>query len=243
MLVIVRHIRSTIELLLNFPRCLTLNEDKLKTSDYKTIPTHFFYLCLMNYLAHAFLSFNMSGILTGNMISDFVKGKKKFEYSDAIQKGITLHREIDQFTDTHLSTKQARLFFKPAYGLYGGAFVDVIYDHFLATDEHEFNDKTLGQFCLLTYELLLVDENLMPENFKRMFYYMQSENWLFNYRFKQSIYKSFASLVKRASYMHEHQTAYNIFEENYHELKACYRNFFPSVKNFAFERLEQLLIQ
>jgi acyl carrier protein phosphodiesterase len=35
----------------------------------------------MNYLAHAYLSFNEPEILTGNMISDFVKGKKKFEFS------------------------------------------------------------------------------------------------------------------------------------------------------------------
>ena len=35
------------------------------------------------------------------MISDFVKGKKKLDYQEAIQTGITLHRAIDTFTDTH----------------------------------------------------------------------------------------------------------------------------------------------
>lgn len=30
----------------------------------------------MNYLAHAYLSFDEPEILVGNMISDFVKGKK-----------------------------------------------------------------------------------------------------------------------------------------------------------------------
>jgi acyl carrier protein phosphodiesterase len=40
----------------------------------------------MNYLAHAYLSFNEPGILTGNMISDFVKGKRKYDYSEIIQK-------------------------------------------------------------------------------------------------------------------------------------------------------------
>lgn len=34
----------------------------------------------MNYLAHAYLSFNDPEILVGNLISDFVKGKKKFDY-------------------------------------------------------------------------------------------------------------------------------------------------------------------
>ena len=58
----------------------------------------------MNYLAHAFLSFNDSGLLIGNMISDFVKGKKQFDYTPDIQKGIRLHRMIDTYTDAHPAT-------------------------------------------------------------------------------------------------------------------------------------------
>jgi acyl carrier protein phosphodiesterase len=195
----------------------------------------------MNYLAHAYLSFNEPGIITGNMISDFVKGKKKFDYNYIIQKGITLHRAIDEFTDSHSVTKEAKIFFKTDYRLYSGAFVDVVYDHFLSTDENEFTEQTLKDFSLKTYQLLQAEEKFFPENFTHIFYYMQKDNWLFNYRFKQSIYKSFGGLVRRASYMHEHQTAYNIFEKNYDELKICYQIFFPSLKNFAFEKLQQLL--
>ncbi|KAF0239868.1 MAG: hypothetical protein FD183_1294 [Chitinophagaceae bacterium] len=49
----------------------------------------------MNYLAHAYLSFNEPSILLGNMISDYVKGKKQYDYPLLIQKGIHLHRAID----------------------------------------------------------------------------------------------------------------------------------------------------
>ena len=62
----------------------------------------------MNYLAHAYFSFNHTDILTGNMISDFVKGKKKYDYPPGIQKGIALHREIDEFTDAHEATRLAK---------------------------------------------------------------------------------------------------------------------------------------
>ena len=96
----------------------------------------------MNYLAHAYLSFGHEEILVGNMISDFVKGKKKFDYSLGIQKGIALHRAIDSFTDDHPVTKLAKQFFKAEYGLYAGAFMDVVYDHFLANDTNEFADGT-----------------------------------------------------------------------------------------------------
>ncbi|MFY7899136.1 MAG: ACP phosphodiesterase, partial [Chitinophagaceae bacterium] len=32
----------------------------------------------MNFLAHAYLSFQQPSLLIGNMISDFVKGKKQY---------------------------------------------------------------------------------------------------------------------------------------------------------------------
>jgi acyl carrier protein phosphodiesterase len=92
----------------------------------------------MNYLAHAYLSFEITDITIGNMISDFVKGKQKLDYPIAIQQGIMLHRFIDSFTDSHAVTRQAKSFFKEAYGLYAGPLVDVVYDHFLANDPLRF---------------------------------------------------------------------------------------------------------
>ena len=108
----------------------------------------------MNYLAHAYLSFGRPGILVGNMISDFVKGKRKYDYPEQIQKGIAVHREIDRFTDTHQATKEAKEVFRPAYRLYAGALMDVIYDHFLALDENEFTDESLKTFTTNTYAML-----------------------------------------------------------------------------------------
>jgi len=81
------------------------------------------YLCHMNFLAHAYLSFEMPEILVGNLISDFVKGRKKFDYSLPIQHGISLHRSIDHFTDTHPVTAEAKSLFKADYRLYAGAFM------------------------------------------------------------------------------------------------------------------------
>ena len=95
----------------------------------------FSYFYTMNYLAHVVLSFDQPEILTGNMISDFVKGKTKFNFSPIVQKGIHLHRLIDTFTDFNPVTKKAKEFFRPEYRLYSGAFVDVVYDHFLANDD------------------------------------------------------------------------------------------------------------
>ena len=76
----------------------------------------------MNYLAHATLSFANDSILVGNMISDFIKGKKKFDFPADIQKGIMLHRMIDTYTDTHAATKEAVKIFKPFALNYASVF-------------------------------------------------------------------------------------------------------------------------
>jgi acyl carrier protein phosphodiesterase len=177
----------------------------------------------------------------GNLISDFVKGKKKFDYPPGIQQGIALHRAIDNFTDTHKATKEAKEVFRPHYRLYAGAFVDVVYDHFLAIDEIEFTESSLFNFSQQVYSAL--DENIhwFPERFARMFPYMKSQNWLFNYRTPWGTGKSFGGLVHRAAYLTESDTAFHLFETHYQLLQQCYRHFWGNLKSFASQEFEALI--
>ena len=194
----------------------------------------------MNYLAHAYLSFNQPDILAGNMISDFVKGKKKYNYSPGIQRGIALHRAIDEFTDNHPATKTARKFFQSSYGLYSAVFMDVVYDHFLATDPEEFTDASLNEFSINTYGLLDAYENIFPDKFRIIYPYMKQYNWLYNYKNTIGIRRSFEGISYRALYISESSTAFGLFNENYGELQKYYAAFFPSLKKFAFDTLQSL---
>ncbi len=195
----------------------------------------------MNYLAHAYLSFGNADILAGNMISDFVKGKQKLAYTENIQKGITLHRMIDSFTDTHEATYAARQFFKPAVGLYSGAFTDVVYDHFLALDETLHPQQELQAFTVKTYSALDKYVDIMPQRFAQMFPYMKAQNWLLNYRTIDGINKSFGGVVRRAVYLSNSIAAFDAFLKHYNELKECYEAFFPDVKIWAKTKLDLLL--
>lgn len=197
----------------------------------------------MNYLAHAYLSFNNEQILLGNMISDFVKGKKQFLYPDVVHKGILLHRAIDDFTDFHWTTKEAKSVFRKDYRLYSGAFIDVAYDHFLATDINEFTDQSLLNFSKTTYHLLEKQQVLMPAPFKNMFFYMRTQDWLYGYSTRQGIYQSFGGLVKRAAYLHDSSPAIAVFELHYSFLKDCFGTFWKEIKPFAFHKLNELLQQ
>lgn len=195
----------------------------------------------MNYLAHAYLSFNQADILAGNMITDYVKGKEKFDYPEVIQKGMLLHRAIDDFTDHHPATQQAKQFFKTDYRLYAGAFVDVLYDHFLANDINEVGDEVeLESFCQSTYASLQNNFELLPQKFQQVFPYMQSQNWLYNYRYREGIEKSFQGLVRRAAYLSESAKAFAIFNDQYDALQTCYNDFFPALKQFSLYQLNLL---
>ncbi|HEX4957872.1 MAG TPA: ACP phosphodiesterase [Lacibacter sp.] len=194
----------------------------------------------MNYLAHAYLSFQQPELLVGNMISDFVKGKKKFDYPEGIQKGIALHRSIDTFTDEHPATKAAKEIFRPHYRLYASAFVDVVYDHFLATDVNHFTKEELKEFADNTYSQLEQYFLWMPERFAGMFPYMKQQNWLYNYHTHWGIEKSLGGVVRRAVYLTESDTAYRLFKEQYELLKGYYDVFFPELYAFTKQQLEQL---
>ena len=190
----------------------------------------------MNFLAHACLSFNDPGVLTGNMISDFVKGRKQFDYPPDIQRGITLHRLIDSFTDQHPVTSVAKEPFRPAYRLYSGAFVDVIYDHFLANDMNEFPGDTLAGFSQQTYGSLRAYSDWQPAPFKAMFPYMQKDDWLYNYRTRWGIGKGLNGVVRRALYLYESETAMQLLDTHYQLLQDCYRQFWKELKPYALEQ-------
>jgi acyl carrier protein phosphodiesterase len=194
----------------------------------------------LNYLAHAYLSFNQPAILAGNLISDFVKGKQANQYPDDVRKGILLHRAIDSYTDEHPANREAKNIFKPHYRLYSSAFIDVSYDHFLANDWQQFTDDSLSAFSQEVYNSLDQYQHVFPEPFRRMFPYMKQHNWLYNYRNRSGIERSFEGVVHRSAYLTESQTAFKLFEENYQKLQQYYADFFPELHQYAQKTLQNM---
>jgi acyl carrier protein phosphodiesterase len=217
------------------------NELQLLTPFVQAIRFHATFILHMNYLAHAYLSFRNPQWLAGNLVSDYVKGKARFDYTSGVQEGIMLHRAIDDFTDTHPITKETKEIFRPAYRLYAGAFLDVAYDHFLATDTTQFaNSAALSEFTQFTYTALQQQYPILPPRFHTLFDRMRQQDWLYNYQFTWGIQKSFEGLVYRAKYLHESQTAFQLFENNYHTILASYQAFFPELHNFATQYVSKL---
>lgn len=187
----------------------------------------------MNFLAHAYLSFDTDAVLVGNMISDFIKGKAWEKYPTGIQHGIRLHRMIDDFTDTHPVFRAARSYLAPAVGRYSGAFLDIIYDHFLATDPTRFTPDTLAVFAQHVYKVVGESIGEAPPRFVQTFTYMKEHNWLYNYSLREGVARSLEGMVRRAHYLPAGAPVYPLFEAHYEELAGSYRKFFPELEAYT----------
>jgi acyl carrier protein phosphodiesterase len=196
----------------------------------------------LNYLGHAVLSMHNPAILAGNMIGDYVKGSQVIDtFPITIQVGIRLHRKIDYFSDNHHATAKAKNLFRNDYGLYSGAMVDVVYDHFLANDPQYFpKEAKLSEFAQEVYTQLMSQEQHLPEKFKSILPYMVSNNWLYNYRTLKGMQKAFEGLTRKALYIEHSEKAYETLVGHYYQLNQLYYDFMDDIYAYVKNELNEL---
>lgn len=187
----------------------------------------------MNFLAHAYLSFNNPSLIVGNLIADMVKGRKIEQLPQDIQEGIHLHRQIDDFTDKHPTVKETKLLFYSSAGRYGGSFLDIAFDHFLAKSDKFVPPLGWETFAEICYSAIEQKSEILPTPFISMFMYMKNENWLINYKYKWLIERSFQRLKNRAAYLSDDAPVYEEFEKHYDEIDMAFNSFFPDLITFV----------
>ena len=187
----------------------------------------------MNFLAHAFLSFNDPEILTGNMIGDFIKGKNYEHLPINIQKGVLLHRKIDSFTDSHDTFKKTVFRISEQHGKYRFVIADLFYDHFLAKNWNKFHSTELIDFTKHSYSVLNKQSIFLPEKFKFALNHMEKNNWLYNYQFLDKLELFIKGVSNRSKYGVNLETSIHDLEEDYHLFEEDFIAFFPEVISFS----------
>lgn len=195
----------------------------------------------MNYLGHAYLSFGNAQTLLGNMIGDYVKGTEANMdvYPQGVKNGLLLHRHIDTFTDQHLAIREVKKFFRPKYGLYSGAVVDTLMDHFIANDESLFaNEAALDYFVQQVYCQLGEQKQFFPERFVAHYESMITHNWLFHYRNEYGVQRSLNGLMRKAKHIDEVHTAFDLLIKHKAEMKELYLHFIKDIISFVKIEIE-----
>jgi len=184
----------------------------------------------MNFLAHIYLSGEDEEVQFGNFIGDWIKGNKYENYPEKIKKGIILHRKIDTFTDSNKISLDSSKRMRAVYGKYAGVVVDILYDHFLASNWEKYSNISLKQYSKNFNKVVRKHYKFLPKRAKSFAPLFLLNNRLVCYAnlecfedvlVKMSIYTSLPDKTKEAI-IH--------IKQNYSEYASEFEAFFKEIR-------------
>ncbi|MFN6089101.1 MAG: ACP phosphodiesterase [Cyclobacteriaceae bacterium] len=188
----------------------------------------------MNFLAHLYLSADDPEIQLGNFIGDFVRGRDlSTRFSPGIVKGISLHREIDEFTDRHPIVKLSKDRLRPKYRHYAPVIIDMFYDHLLAVNWNAYHHQPLPDFAAGCYDYLIKSEAILPEQVKWMLPHMMRGNWLVNYGKLEGIQQALSGMTRHSKFDSKMNEATEELQQFYKEFDQEFQLFFPLLNAHA----------
>ena len=184
----------------------------------------------MNYLGHLVLSGNDSEILFGNFIADAIKGNSYITWPGNIQKGILLHRFIDNFTDNNNYYLLGKRRFYEKFPKMGGIVNDILYDHLLWKYEHQRQTLQLDKQIIRFYKILDNFSDKMPEKIKHLYKYMRRDDWLNNYQYEEGMRKILMRMGKRINFSKNLELSFDIYKNSSLDYKKEFELFYNEIK-------------
>ena len=183
----------------------------------------------MNYLAHMLCSDDSPASMLGNFLADFVKGDVAGRFPREVVEGIRHHRRADHFTDSHEVFGESRRLISGPRRRYAGVIIDVLYDHFLATNWDQYCSTGLDEFVGRVYENLGRHRCVVPHPVPMVIEKMAREDWLRSYGTADGIDRTFRRISRRLTRENPLDSAIEELERNYDPLRDHFRSFFPQV--------------
>lgn len=191
----------------------------------------------MNFLAHLYLSGDNHEIMVGNFIADHVRGKSLLLLPEGIQKGVLIHRKIDEFTDRHPVVALSKMRLRPQFGKYAPVITDLYYDHFLAQSWALYSEKKLEDFAGEFYNLIQQYSHILPERTVHMLSYMIPNNWLVSYASVEGISRALTGMSRRTSFPSGMEKAGEELVKNYDDYYREFTGFFGELREFTEREL------
>lgn len=169
----------------------------------------------------------------GNLLGDFVKGKRYLDFEPDIREGILLHRAIDAYTDRHPEVLGALEVLRAEMPLSAGVFTDILFDHFLANDRAHFTPETLSHFSASVYQTLQGHQELFDERMQLFFGYMKEYNWLFHYHSAEGLERVLRGMCRRYPRLGEADRVVPVLMERLPDIQPHYEAFFPDLLEYV----------
>ena len=194
----------------------------------------------MNYLAHIYLSGDNNSVKVGNFMADSVKGSNLSKYPAEIQKGITLHRFIDDFTDHSPLLIDVKHSMQQHFPKYYSLILDVYFDHYLARNWNDYSGTNLKAFVRNMYLQLVLHYRWLPPRARRSLPFLITQNWLESYKEISGIGMIFERMHRYRGLPWDSAPIINYLEQNYCEIEISFRKFFINIESKAVEKLASL---
>ena len=195
----------------------------------------------MNYLAHIYLSGDRPTTQIGGLLGDFIKGPLVAEQHAPFYTGLLLHRRIDAYLDGLEEFRKMLSSFAPPHRRFAGILLDILFDHYLASEWPDDAKLPLEEFCESFYRELNNHYQELPESAQRFANRAQATRWLQSYRNFDNLHPMLQRVSQRFTREVALHDAIPHLEQHYDFYQAGYRLIFPQVSEFAQKELQNIL--
>lgn len=191
----------------------------------------------MNWLAHVFLSEPSIHEQLGNLLTDPLKGRAWEGMESETRFGMSVHLQIDSFTDTHeIFLRSCRRLGNT--GRLRGVVVDLVYDHMLSCHWHHFSDELLAEFLIRFYERAVEAAEHYPDVARGFVNTLIKSNRLGRYGTLEGVDNSMTwidrRLSSRVTAREKTKDYLKLIEIEYAGLSADFMEFFPNLQEHVF---------
>ena len=183
----------------------------------------------MNYLAHSFLSFSIEPVLFGQFIADDIKGNKWQQFDSTIQRGILMHRFIDNFTDSHPLVLELKKQLHPSLGKFSGVVLDVLFDHVLSQKWQLYSEQTRESWINTIYCQLGQRRLEMSEKRKCIIDKMIEHDWMNMYMTQEGTAQILNQMGRRIPFSNTLKDSFDAFIRNEKDIISTFDAFFPQI--------------
>lgn len=192
----------------------------------------------MNFLGHLYFSNNDKDLMLSNLYGDFVRGKDYTHYSAKIQQGITLHRAIDNYIDTHPAVTELRLSLYEFLPKVAGVAIDLYFDHLLARTWELHHEENYFEYLQAFYSHQSELEQEFKPEFANFIFHFRNRKWLDHYPTAFGLQKSCEGVSKRISFDNKLHAAPEIFYLKEAEISQCFDTYMVDAKQVIKNLIE-----
>jgi acyl carrier protein phosphodiesterase len=191
----------------------------------------------MNYLGHIYFSNNDFELAKANLYGDYVKGSDLSNYSELIQKGIRLHREIDNYIDHHpLITEELLPILRTDLPKVAPIAVDLIFDHLLAKNWSDFHEKELNSYLDEFYDSIRTNQLEFSMTFLQQLGRMENFKWMNVYAQFEGLEKLSNGVSRKLNFSNSLPNTPEVFLKNEKEITRIFYDFMKGAQNHFFHK-------